>query len=290
MSSELNTMPKFGVDAQFPMISEDFPTQIDAEDLEEQPDHDQLPSVEEVKVNLSNGAVTRMSSEMTTTPTFGDDPFPTQIDADNLEEEQPDHDQLPSVEEVKVDLGNGAAKAFIFRRKYQRRTLLLVVAALVALAVSTIVLSVKREQKNHSAGGVNEFDFESEGEGVRDPAERIEEVMQFLLEHDATEEPRLRFPGSPQNLAAKYLAVGDRHTYYWELTPENAQLFAERFALATFYYHFHGPEWTYQLNFLSNFDTCNWFTRYLTAGGDTIREGVTCDNEGFVTKLILRKC
>jgi hypothetical protein len=240
-----------------------------------------------------------MSNELATTPTFGDEAtklpisdFPTQTpDAEDLEEHPVLHDQLPSVEEAKVDLGNRGGETFIFKRKFQRRSLLLVVAALVVtLAVSTIVLSVKCEKNNHRAGGANEIEVEIEGEGERDSAKRIEEVMQFLLEHDATEEPSLRFPGSPQNLAAKYLAVGDRHTYYWELTVENAQLFCERFALATFFYHFKGPGWTYQLNFLSNFGTCYWFTRFFTAGGEKIREGVVCDDEGFVIKLILRKC
>jgi hypothetical protein len=280
-----NPTPTFGDDTMCPLSV--FPTQIDAEDLEE-PVHDQLPSVEEVKVDLGNGA-----ANPNPTPTFGDDAmcpisdFPTQIDAEDLEE-QPVHDQLPSVEEVKVDLGNGAAKTFIFRRKCLRCTLLLAVAALVALAVSTIVLGVKHEQKNHNTGGANEIEIESEG--VRDSAKRIEEVMQFLLEHDATEETSLRFPGSPQNLAANFLASGDWYTYCWELTPENAQLFVERFALATFFYHFKGPQWTYQLSFVSNFDTCYWFARFSTAGGDNIREGVTCDDEGFVTKLIVSKC
>jgi hypothetical protein len=116
---------------------------------------------------------------------------------------------------------------------------------------------------------------------------RTEVVIQFLLGKQVSTKAELRVLGTPEQLAASFLSSDE--AYYMMGTAEDDR-FIERFALAVFYYHFHGEDWTYQLQFMTGRDHCDWFEHFFTVSGNRIREGVKCDDNGYVTSLVLRKC
>jgi hypothetical protein len=118
--------------------------------------------------------------------------------------------------------------------------------------------------------------------------DRSRAVMQFLIDNKISKETDLRTPGTPQSRAALFIANGD--SYKIGLTQDTTRRFVERYVLALLYYHFKGHNWTYQLNFLVPLDHCTWYSRFYTKSGNTLREGVLCNEpNGHVTKLILRK-
>jgi hypothetical protein len=117
--------------------------------------------------------------------------------------------------------------------------------------------------------------------------DRLEKVIQFLFDNKISNLPSLRIPNTPARLAAEFIADGD--AYNMPLTDETSKRFVERYVLAYMYYAMGGPQWTYKLNFLSAKDHCDWFTRFETTSGGILREGVLCDNEGRVDKLMLGK-
>ena len=69
----------------------------------------------------------------------------------------------------------------------------------------------------------------------------------------------------------------------------SARRFAERYVLSLLYYEFNGPNWFYKLNFLSSKDHCDWYTDMVTGTGKEIRQGVICNEDGFVEKIHLGK-
>ena len=205
-------------------------------------------------------------------------PEPIEEEAEEMESVY-EQDQLPSVEEIKASVdSNGMGSSFPSLR---RLTITLIVFA-VLVTVSAVGFAVARGEKDPQ----NKLYQPTEAE-MRD---RYEDLVQFLVEQKVSPEPSLRSPGDPQEKAAKWLSEVDiYHAYVLDMSPENYQRHIERFVMATIFYHFHGEQWTYRLNFLKSTDTCNWFTNFLTAGGDKIRMGVDCNEDGLVTKVVLRE-
>jgi hypothetical protein len=233
-----------------------------------------------------------MSAEIITTPTPGVEDteelsmpdVPSSIDPEDLEDRSVHcHDQLPNVEEVKVANGRNATRTFLFRRvpQFLRCAAVLVLVALAALGITMAVISEKSTKSYYKEPLQNDYRG----------ADYTEEVIQFLLEHKVSREPSLRgADGDPQQRAVQWLAQEDNYSRsVMHRTPDNTQRYIERFVMATIYFHFHGDEWNYKLNFLKGTDTCNWFTNFYTAGGDKVRAGITCDDDELVTEIALRK-
>jgi hypothetical protein len=207
------------------------------------------------------------------TRAFGDDTVefasdPIAVDNLDLEDLQV-HDQLPSVEEYKANLPSNQIGC---SRKTWMACGILSIAAFLLVGFTVAVVG---------KANVVERAYDT-------PVDRTEEMVQFLFKNKITPLPLLEDAGSPQRRAAQFLAYGD--AYKMELTSDNAARFVERYALATIWYHFHGQEWNYPLNFMTAIDVCKWHTRFYTASGSSINEGVMCDENGYVAKLILRKC
>jgi hypothetical protein len=89
---------------------------------------------------------------------------------------------------------------------------------------------------------------------------------------------------SPHNKAVTFLKE-DSYAYMLEET--QPQRFIERYVVVTFFYHFNGPEWDYQVGFLKG-DVCSWYINFYIASGHKVREGITCEDT-FVSKIILGK-
>jgi hypothetical protein len=83
--------------------------------------------------------------------------------------------------------------------------------------------------------------------------------------------------------------VADGDTYRMPMTQEKHLQFIERYVLTLLYYHFNGPEWTYNLKFLDGTHHCEWWQEFSTTGGAALRMGVLCDDDGLVKKINLGK-
>jgi hypothetical protein len=231
---------------------------------------------------------------MNTTPTFGEDVTDDDlhlssgscamfIDDDNelvvIEEGEHHvviHDQLPSVEEIKFNLSP-------HNHKISKKMFLKISLAVVVFLAVIVPISVLASKNTTSSRTVN---TEPEGHADR--------ILNFLFENKITSEPRLLDKNSPQHFALQFLATDitqDGGYVNLDLLSNEAyaQKFVERYALAVLFYHFKGSHWTYKLNFLTSTDHCTWFTYFDTAAGDLVKEGVSCDQEGRVAEIILRK-
>jgi hypothetical protein len=183
------------------------------------------------------------------------------------DEEQAVHDQLPDVEEAKANLQQNSA------RKSKRLCLLVtLILGVIALTTAGIIFATKSKSK----------------EDIFDPTGRsMEGIVQFLYDNKISTLPDLHEEHTAQYQAALFIADSD--AYQMELTKENSAQFVERYVLALLYYHFKGPEWNHQLKFLDGTDHCDWWEEYSSHSGETVRQGVQCNEDGDVVELDLGK-
>ena len=57
------------------------------------------------------------------------------------------------------------------------------------------------------------------------------------------------------------------------MTAKAPTSFVERYALAVLYFATGGPDWTYQLNFLSGNHVCTWYSPFIVDAPDADLEG-----------------
>jgi len=190
--------------------------------------------------------------------------------ADEDEDADYVHDQLPSVEEAKANLSPLPAT------KSKQKTF--VIGALILLVVAGlggVIVALAKGNKHEQAIEIST---------------RGEEIIEFLFDLGVSALPALKDPTFAQHKAAMFVADGDNFKMDYTGSPEAAKRFVERFVLVTLFYHFNGPQWNYNLNFLSAQDHCNWFSKFETASSDKkILLGVKCDENGFVTALQLNQ-
>jgi hypothetical protein len=179
-------------------------------------------------------------------------------------EDQAVHDQLPSVEEAKANLPHKSAGN-------SKRFCLLVTSILGAVALATAGIIFASKSK----------------EDIYEPTGRMGDIVQFLYDNKISTLPDLRGGYTSQHRAAQFISDGD--VYQMKHTKENSAQFVERYVLALLYYHFKGPEWTHQLQFLDGTDHCDWWMEYSTSSGENVRQGVQCNEDGDVVELNLGK-
>ena len=200
---------------------------------------------------------TTYPSEMESTEEFNDD----DLVVEDLEENR--HDQLPSVEEVKANLPSTTSSG------NRKRTIFLILAILgvVALFATAIAIGKKKNKKTHGPGG------------------RTQAVLDFLFHNEVSTKPSLTDTYSAQHRAAVFVADAD--AYRMDLTEQTMHKFVERYVFALIYYHFGGSNWIHKLNFLDATDHCDWWEEFGSISGETIRQGVKCDEKGHVVELNL---
>jgi Leucine-rich repeat (LRR) protein len=184
---------------------------------------------------------------------------------EDMPEEEHVHDQLPSVEEAKANIAPRTTKS-------KKRIMVASIVIVLIVAVGTILALAtgKKEEPPMVLTG------------------RGEEVIEFLFDLGVSPLPALKDYTFAQHKAAVFVADGDNYSIDYNESPEAAQRFIERFVLVTLFYHFNGPRWSYNLNFLSAQDHCKWFSIFETpTSGKTILKGVRCNDDGFVTSLKL---
>jgi hypothetical protein len=186
----------------------------------------------------------------------------------NGDVEEQVHDQLPSVEEAKANM--------IYKPAGGISSLKWTICAGVAFVLLLVGVTLLAVLVPKSKSGYSYT-----------PTSRQEDVIQLLLHNKITPEPALRDGYSAQARAVQFIADGD--SYQMAIIEDTVGKFVERYVMAVLYYHFSGADWTYKLNFMTSQDHCNWFQRFTTVAGDTLREGVLCNDEGYITTIMLGK-
>lgn len=114
-------------------------------------------------------------------------------------------------------------------------------------------------------------------------------VVEYLGDHDISPYPELIREGSYQNQAAKWMAhEDDGHRLIPEGAPSTKEgyTFMQRYIMVLMYYQMGGETWKYDLNFLSEKDTCEWFAWVMGTSG-SYPMGARCNENHLVTALIM---
>jgi hypothetical protein len=211
--------------------------------LEVDHDHDQLPSVESYKANTGY----RRSSSGSPKP----DPTGSQAASvyenssianafDDLEQPGSPHDQLPDVDDYKTDHAPTAVNQN--GRLFWKIVACSCFGALLLVLILAVAIPLSKEEDTlwwlkHS--------------------DRYASIENYLVGTGVSKASDLQKEASPQHMAAKWLANKDgmKMLAPERLTDVDIGLI-ERYVLAVFYFSTGGPEWTYQLNFLTNNHVC----------------------------------
>mmetsp|Transcript_17796 Transcript_17796/g.43933 ORF Transcript_17796/g.43933 Transcript_17796/m.43933 type:complete len:551 (+) Transcript_17796:83-1735(+) len=104
--------------------------------------------------------------------------------------------------------------------------------------------------------------------------QRRQEIVEFLMSKQIIASgSQLDDPESPQAKAVEFLASED-----FDNEALSDEKLVERYTMTVWYYATNGPKWQQQMGFLSNEDTCEWFSNVpLFDDGPTFKKGVICD-------------
>jgi Leucine-rich repeat (LRR) protein len=208
------------------------------------------------------------SNDAKCTSQEGNAPTPDAFVVEEIDDLEIQHDQLPNVEEYKAS--NDIQSHGSISKKMIMYTVGII--SVLALSITGIVVAAKNKQENQS-------------KSVYTPVGRTQQIEEFLFTNKISTLPQLQEFGTTHHLAAAFIADGD--SLQLGTDPANAKRLIERFVLALTYYHFDGPKWSYDLRFLSGRDHCDWNDYFETKSGKIIRQGVICNEEGYVVELDL---
>lgn len=184
----------------------------------------------------------------------------------DLEEVQldqlPEHDQLPSVEEVK------ASHAVRGRTTISKKHYIIGAIVFLVFVISASILGVVVEKRKLNAK-------------VQTELEREEDILVFVSEY--SNPTALVDRSSPQYQAAHWLAFEDT-----KLLPLKGKRFLQRYALMVLYFATSGDQWLYDLNFSNaERDECHWNHSFRQLGGSSIVLGVGCNDDDQVTSIAI---
>lgn len=207
------------------------------------------------------------SSNFTSDDQEENTPGPDTFVVEEIDDAEVQHDQLPNVEEYKANNNiqvHGSSK----------RKLMYAAGAFTILLLSITGVAVATRNKR-----------DNKLEGVSNPVGRTLLIEDFLFSNQISALPDLRLVGSPHHSATAFIADGD--TLQLGTNDADAKRLVERYVLALIYYHFGGPQWTSHLKFLSGIDHCDWNEYFKTEAGKTVRQGVICNEDGYVVEVDL---
>lgn len=198
-------------------------------------------------------------------------------------DEESQHDQLPSVDEIRMTASQRSSTSKTFRCRIGRWGEVVLITLVAALIVVVIGLSVSLSKTNEAL---------SNAPPPTPAVPRAEVVTQFLVENKVSQLEQIMEVGSPQNWAVKWIAEQDamQLPVPSELLGPDGTNFVSRYVVALLYYALNGSNWSYQLSFLSENDICDWndiFVAEKGVDGRFFRVGIACNN-GIVTTVQLR--
>ena len=107
--------------------------------------------------------------------------------------------------------------------------------------------------------------------------DRKQAVMDYIIEQGVSIQSDLEIAGSPQNLALEFISNLDSRQMRVPTTGTGSfygYKFITRYVMAVFYFAMEGANWNYDLYFLSELETCDWYKVYAPPMGQV---GVLCD-------------
>jgi hypothetical protein len=224
-------------------------------DSEDQDEHNQLPDVEEYKASVGHKTLSRTSSNFISLRS-NRDPVEHRMDPDGIVLDQAsaqhDHHQesfASTADAVADDMRDILEQAPPALESVVWKVYIFLALAFIGSAIFLIVLFSTEDETldfYHWVHGDTATYF-----AVRDYVTEISELSEPDVFENAS---------SPQFLAAQWLAHGDE----LKLSIPNAKdwTFDQRYALAVLYFSLGGPEWSYQLNFLTGGHVCTWFQEF----------------------------
>lgn len=271
---------------------------------------EQLPSVEEVR--MMQAAARRAESDRSLSSK------PSDIEtAFSGSQEFSEHDQLPSVEDVRLESprSNSGSKRCL---KVSFWTALLVIVTVTAVTLAVVL--TKDESSNNNNGAVMEDQdfFMGDASVPVDSApatpttavpiqtdapvstnapvttttepgfvSRVPAAVQLLSEAGVSTKSALERDGSPQQRAVWFVADQDPAP----IALGDADAFVERYVLTVLFYSMGGEkDWTNSLNFLSEAPTCRWYINGFAADKKTARKyGASCNDAGRIANIHFRK-
>lgn len=206
-------------------------------------------------------------------------------DPEELQDE-PVHDQLPSVEEAKAnaDLEGGDAKNTRSRCRFCFYTCCCICSAFILLIILAVVIP-QTGSSGSSSSSRKPSRNQNNGQATLPPGAfepRVDMVRNFLSAFSDAD--ALNQQGSPQHKASEWIADQDiLHL------PIDDPTFIERYALAVFYLSMGGPKWPLHLGFLTESSTCDWFHIGFGSDDKPRHVGANCGEGEKIQKLFFRK-
>eukprot|EP00339_Tiarina_fusa_P013090 CAMPEP_0116998386 /NCGR_PEP_ID=MMETSP0472-20121206/1476_1 /TAXON_ID=693140 ORGANISM="Tiarina fusus, Strain LIS" /NCGR_SAMPLE_ID=MMETSP0472 /ASSEMBLY_ACC=CAM_ASM_000603 /LENGTH=700 /DNA_ID=CAMNT_0004697523 /DNA_START=165 /DNA_END=2267 /DNA_ORIENTATION=- len=222
-------------------------------DNDEEHFHDQLPSVEEYKTNMTGAAGPSSPLKLAEGEASpgGDEDDDAAI-----------HDQLPTVEEYKASTGTVAQSADSGSSCKRKCFCTFFTILFVGLVASAIVIPIALTR-------------DGEGSRVR-LFSRRRKVVAYLADESISDKELLNTPGTPQYEAALWIADHDPLQMDLPGKDQPHYRFIERYVMALFFHATGGSGWRYNPNFLTGADVCDWNGVTLSANtGNPVFMGVT---------------
>jgi hypothetical protein len=198
-------------------------------------------------------------------------------------QEEPIHDQLPTVEEAKanVELDGSDAKPKRSRCRLCIYTCCCICSGFIFfLILAVIFLELGKSAEKHASSKSSHGDRATLPPGAFEP--RVDYIREFLSAF--SDEAALNEVGTPQWRASKWIA--DEDVLHM---PIDDPTFIERYALAVFYYAMGGLEWPLHLGFLTERSTCDWYHIGFGSDDKPRHVGANCQEGQKIQQLFFRK-
>jgi hypothetical protein len=211
---------------------------------------------------------------------------------------------LPNVEEIRTEaaITSGGSSAKSRSKMFLGAVCVLALVAIIGIS-SAIGSSGGGSSSSSSALGGSQPTLDQPtsdtagypGFPINTKNSRHQKVQNFLAFFSERED--LEKAGTPQFFASKWIADEDlRALEIPESTNYNDSFkFAQRYILAVFYFATGGQDWKFDTAFVGPRDECDWsFSLAADAvipasGSDRWEMGITCNEDGEVSKIFFRK-
>lgn len=190
---------------------------------------------------------------------------------DDADDQEPVHDQLPSVEEYKADMAIASrsdAMSSSSRTKAKVCARLVSLAGLLIAFITIAVVVFDNDIKNDGASADSFFPnpptsptspTDPPGPRPEVDLDRLNTMIEFLVQRNVSTATRLQDSSTSQYQAAEFLVNSAAFLKQNNGTDRaTAKRWIERYVLALLYYEWNGPEWSYQSGFLTEQDHCQW--------------------------------
>lgn len=143
------------------------------------------------------------------------------------------------------------------------------------------------------SGNNNESEIQNAGsarDSASDEKRRIR-LQRYLVNNEVNTGEEFEDPVSPQSLALDFLAFQDEQRLsapLGDLRSREGYSLLTRYIMTLFFYQMDGPNWNFDLMFLSDFDTCYWYSIFKPPIGQL---GVICnENTNEITGFSFSEC